>query len=313
MTTHGTTSHSVTVGRTAASVYALLADPTEPVRSSPTVVHIACLERTATGDLVQRWVADGDAVRTWTARRELDPAAGTVAFEHLGPPPPVTSLRGEWRVRTVGPQECLVELWHSWEAADDDGAFAARMERGIPMQLAALKRTAEQGAEAAARTVRQEDTLFLDAPVSEVRAFLRDAGAWPRRVPGCRTAESVHTGPEHQIVLYGTGAAPAARRAFVHLPDRTAWKQLGELPPLHTSLHGTFALETDGTGTRVTAVRTAVLGPVEASGTAWGREELTTHVNKARDEADPALLDGLARAFGPARGAPSASPRSEGA
>ncbi|MFI9724247.1 aromatase/cyclase [Streptomyces sp. NPDC052396] len=276
--------HGTDIARDADAVHALLADATAAVRMSPTVLHVAYTERNDSGDVIQRWVAEGGAVRTWQARRELDATARTVVFEHLGPKPPVTWMRGEWRVTPTGPDTCRVELGHSWQADGDDTAFAARMDQGIGMQLAALKRTAELHAELDACTVRQERTLLVSAPAAEVHAWLREAPAPPTR-------------------------------AFAYLPEHTtAWKQLAELPELHALLYGTVTLEPVGTGTRVSAVRTAVLDPAAVAGRGWGRDEVTRHVKQTCDAEGPALLDGLARAFAPAAaGDAAAASRTEGA
>jgi hypothetical protein len=129
-------SHNITIAAPVASVYDLVADVSQTVRLSPTVIHIERLEGDSRQDVIQRWVLDNGSIRTWQVTRSLDPAAGLISFGHQQ-----AGTRGSWSFQARG-TDTLVELTHEVPDAD----IAARLEKGVVRQLAGLKWFAEQRA-----------------------------------------------------------------------------------------------------------------------------------------------------------------------
>jgi aromatase len=262
--------HHVTVSAPADAVYALVADTSAwPWTFGPTV-HVQVLEPAPGGTGAERlrlWALANGTVRTWTSRRELDPVERTVRFAQEVPAAPVVSMSGEWRVTDLGTGATLVELLHSWTAADDaaDRLIARAVDSNSTAELEALRIAAEQGPDRAGLVLDFTDTV--DVPGGDpaaVRAFLRDADRWPQRLPHVARLDLVEDEPGVQVVEMdtraGDGPVHTTRSVRVCLDDAIVYKQTAT-PQVMAAHVGRWTVEAVPGGARVSSRHVVVLDP----------------------------------------------------
>ncbi|WP_433170070.1 aromatase/cyclase [Actinoallomurus sp. CA-150999] len=252
LTYDGVLTHRITVARPPHAVYDLVADPGQAARPAGGVVHAERVARHDGGDVIRRWVAEKGAIRSWTARRELDPDAGRIVFEHDPPKPPLSAMRGEWRFTEAGPGTTLVELRHDWAGP----APAERLDQGIRAQLDALKYLAERDADLTA-------CEFLQGRIRIVPGRLEDVAGRPGRT----LVDGAHA-----------RVWPAG--------DRLVWRQIGDLPPLYRSLRGQAVLTQVPGGVLVETRRIDVLDPDAVRDRGWDAARALRHVTETRNEHD---------------------------
>ncbi|MBW1602495.1 aromatase/cyclase [Streptomyces sp. JJ66] len=182
-----TTRHTVTVWAPPRTVFGLLADVANwPHVFGPTV-HSEMLQDDGRDQLLRLWAFAGGQVRTWTSRRELDPAAGRIVFRQTVPAAPVAAMGGEWLVEAHADGGSRVTLLHDFRAVDDDPAavtlIGEAVERNSRAELAALKGVAEQGEQRAELVFTFRDCEHVHGAAEDVFSFLDRADLWPERLP----------------------------------------------------------------------------------------------------------------------------------
>ncbi|GGS05680.1 hypothetical protein GCM10010269_50730 [Streptomyces humidus] len=268
----GRLTHRIAVAAPPEAVYDLVADNTHTPRLSPTVVHIERVRGDARGDVIQRWVVDGGAPRTWQVARTLDAARGRISFDQLNAAPPVAAMHGEWCIRARAEGGTDVELSHAWTltGGGEEAArrMAERMDGGITEQLRGLKRFAEHLDALTRHEYTDETEVFLPQPPVEAVEGLWDPARWPEVLPGCRTATVTAEAERCLSVDLGTTAGgPVLRRCYVR-PAATVivWKQTEGLPPFCRSVRGEIRARPAAGGCTVSVRRTDGLDPVALAG-----------------------------------------------
>lgn len=262
--------HQVTVAADPDLVYVLVADAAGwPWTFAPTV-HVEVLQRASDGAGVERlrlWALANGAVRSWTSRRELDPAERTVRFAHEVPAAPVLSMSGEWRITALGARRTLVELLHTWTAADDDAdrLIARAVDTNSTAELDALRAAAEQGPDRAGLVLDFTDSV--DVPGGDpaaVHAFLRDADMWPRRLPHVSRLDLTEDEPGVQVMEMDTrtdgGQVHTTRSVRVCTDGAIVYKQTAT-PEVMEAHVGRWTVEATADGARVSSRHVVVLSP----------------------------------------------------
>ncbi|OLR89590.1 aromatase/cyclase [Actinokineospora bangkokensis] len=275
-TTHET-EHRVEVDAPAARVYALIADVANwPVVFPPTV-HVEHVERADGGRGTERiriWATANGAVKAWTSRRELDPAARRVRFRQEVSQSPVAAMGGEWIVEERGEHACLVRLTHDFQAVDDDPGgvawISAAVDRNSTSELAALRAAAEGGAGAARLTTTFDDVVRVDGAARDVYDFINEADQWSHRLPHVAAVRLTEDTPGLQVLEMDTrtadGATHTTTSTRVCLPtDRIVYKQ-SKTPALMSVHTGQWRFEEVDGGTVVTSTHTVVLAPGAIAG-----------------------------------------------
>ncbi|WP_158578525.1 SRPBCC family protein [Spongiactinospora rosea] len=227
--------HEIDVPLTAAStVFSLIGDVEEAPQFLPPHVYARYIKRDGKRDLVERWVAnDGGAIQKWTVWQERSGPPYRIVFEHLHTSPPVRQMGGEWTFTQRG-DSTAVWVMHNFEVVDDDPAAAAPIEddfeERVPRQLKYLVELARNLDDIRARTVTCERSVVIPADVERV---------YERLLAG-------EAGDETDWMQVGL---PFERVVYKRRPDR-------QLPGMN-ALTGEYELTADGSGTRVTARRTA--------------------------------------------------------
>ncbi|WP_343244741.1 aromatase/cyclase [Streptomyces sp. SID11385] len=265
-TAHATT-HDVTVDAPADTVYALLADATAwPLRFPPNI-HV---ERTASGDGWERlrmWATANGEVKSWTSRRDLDPAARRIVFRQEASAPPVASMRGEWVVEPAGAAACTLTLLHEFSAVDDDPAgiqwIHEATDRNSRAELANVKALAEQADRNDELTFTFTDEVEINGPAEQVYTFLARAEEWPRRLPHVSRLDLREDVPGVQLMAMdtrtGDGSTHTTESVRVCFPEsRIVYKQT-VVPALMSAHTGEWSLRSEGTKVRAVSRHTVTL------------------------------------------------------
>lgn len=262
--------HQVTIAADPDLVYALVADVAGwPWTFAPTV-HVEVLEAAPSASGVERlklWALANGAVRSWTSRRELDPVGRTVRFAQEVPATPVLSMSGEWRITAIGAGRTLVELLHTWTAADDDAdrLISRAVQTNSTAELAALRTAAEQGADRSGLLLDFTDTVDIPGGgPAAVYAFLRDAARWPQRLPHVARLDLVEDEPGVQVMEMdswaGDGPVHTTRSVRVCLDGTIVYKQTAT-PEVMAAHVGRWRVEAVAGGARVSSRHIVVLDP----------------------------------------------------
>ncbi|MFB7174371.1 SRPBCC family protein, partial [Streptomyces sp. NPDC056254] len=255
------TRHTLTSTAPPQALYDLAADVGRwPAVFAPSVAaHY--LER---GELFERfrlWATVGGEIKTWVSRRTLDPLNLRIRFDQEESAAPIASMGGEWifEVREDGGTDIV--LLHDFTAVGDDPDTVewinAALDRNSPLELAALARIAELGADAGDLVFSFSDTVTLDCTAQEAYAFVHRADLWPERLPHVGRVELTEDAAGVQEMEMDTvtadGAAHTTRSVRVCRPgERIAYKQL--VPPRLLLGHsGVWEFTDSGAGARVTA------------------------------------------------------------
>ncbi|WP_328304462.1 SRPBCC family protein (plasmid) [Streptomyces sp. NBC_00435] len=262
--------HTLQVAADPRTVFDLIAEVTEAPRHFSAHLHAEYLERGETQDVFQRWSVERDqeTIRTWTARRRLDREALTITFEHETPKPPVSSMRGEWKLTPQADGTTSVEISHHFSVVGDDPETlkwaSAGLDRNVQGQLEQTKAIAERWAELQELTLEHEESLLVHGSLDDVYGFLYEAGAWPERLPHIAATEVKEEAPGLQIVdmtVEGRdGIAQRTRSARVCVPGKLiVHKQVLGLPPLLDVMLGSCDFAETADGVLVTARQTIVI------------------------------------------------------
>ncbi|MGQ0840959.1 aromatase/cyclase [Actinokineospora sp.] len=268
MTTHDT-EHRIDVDAPAETVYDLIARAESwPAVFTPTV-HVEQLERGQGVERIRIWATANGAVKVWTSRRDLDPAALRVRFRQEVSQHPVAAMGGEWIIERRGQAACSVRLLHDYRAVGDTEEnarwIAEAVDRNSGSELASLKAAAEFAAERARLTITFDDVVTVDASPADVFAFIDEAGEWARRLPHVASVRLTEETPGLQVLEMDTrtadGATHTTKSVRVCLPaERIVYKQqvLPKLMSVHT---GQWRFAATGAGTTVTSTHTVVVVP----------------------------------------------------
>ncbi|MFC9813822.1 aromatase/cyclase [Streptomyces virginiae] len=265
------TRHALTSTAPPQALYDLAADVGRwPAVFAPSVAaHY--LERGELSERFRLWATVGGEVKTWVSRRTLDPLNLRIRFDQEESAAPIASMGGEWifEVREDGGTDIV--LLHDFTAVGDDPDTVdwinAALDRNSPLELAALARIAELGADAGDLVFSFSDTVTLDCTAQEAYAFVHRADLWPERLPHVGRVDLTEDAAGVQEMEMDTvtadGAAHTTRSVRVCRPgERIAYKQL--VPPRLLLGHSGVWEFTDsgaGTGARVTAEHTVVIDP----------------------------------------------------
>lgn len=231
------------------------------------------LERTDGVQRIRLWAVVGLEVRSWTSRRELDPAGRRIGFAQENPAPPLTAMTGHWLFEDGSPGR--LELGHRWSTAGDPHAadrIAAALDTNSNTEIAALRSWAERAEEPDSLILAFSDHETVDAPAADVYEFLYRADLWPEYLPHVAgidletvPADDTTAGADVQTMDMQTSAADGSTHftQSVRLcfgKERIVYKQT--TPPRGLLAHTGEWLVTRGPdGTRVTARHTVAIDP----------------------------------------------------
>jgi aromatase len=262
------TVHQTLISAPADTVYAMLAEVEHWPRIFPPTVWAERLESSGRDERIRLWATTNDRVASWTSRRRLDPAARRVEFRQEVSQPPVGSMGGSWSVREAPGESCQVVLEHDYTAVDDapDSVdwIERALERNSESELAALKRTAENGGARSELLLSFQDTVEVAGSAPDVYAFIRDGEAWAERLPHVARVELTEEVPDLQILEMDTrtadGSTHTTRSVRVCFPHRLiAYKQL-LLPKLLSAHTGRWLIRDQEAGcVALTSAHTAVI------------------------------------------------------
>ncbi|MFE4519376.1 aromatase/cyclase [Kitasatospora sp. NPDC056783] len=262
------TTHSIDVDAPADTVYALIADaPAWPRRFAPTL-HVEREELAPGAERLRIWARANGEVKHWTSRRELDPGQRRIAFRQEVSSPPVASMAGGWQV-TERPGGATLTLTHEFGALDDDPRgldwITEATDRNSRSELAAIKDLAERWDGLAELEFEFEDSVLVDAAPETVHDFLRDAAAWPARLPHVARLDlrEESGGIQHMAMDTRTadGSEHTTESVRICLPGTDiAYKQL-RTPSMMAAHTGRWSVQPTEHGVRVTSWHAVVLNP----------------------------------------------------
>ncbi|MFC0107563.1 FAD-dependent monooxygenase [Kibdelosporangium aridum] len=289
------TEHTINIAAPAERVYALIADVSTWPTIFPPTVHAECVRRDGNSELIRLWATANGAAKSWTSRREHDPARMSVTFRQERSAHPVGGMGGEWIIEPISSSECRVRLLHDFFAATDDPAdlewISQAVDRNSMSELNALKTSVElTGPD---QLITFDDTVTVEGRGKDVYDFLNEAQLWSQRLPHVARVSLQEEIPGLQILEMDTstkdGSVHTTRSVRVCQPDTTiVYKQI-VLPALMTLHTGRWLIEErDGGGVSVTSRHTVkintanierVLGPDATVATAqdYVRKALSTN------------------------------------
>lgn len=260
---HREVEHEITVDAPAAEVYRLIAEVRNWPRLFPPTVHVDQVERDAGTERIRIWATANGEVKNWTSRRVLDPVALRIEFRQEVSSPPVAAMGGTWLVETLAPGRSRVRLLHDFRAVGDDPENLAWIDKAVDRnsraELAALKSGVEQGE----NVFSFADTVTVDGTAKDVYDFLNEAGQWRERLPHVARVELTEPSPGMQVLEMDTrtkdGSTHTTKSVRVCFPHhKIVYKQI-TLPALLGLHTGSWLLEGDGAGVRVTSEHTVAI------------------------------------------------------
>lgn len=266
--------HRITVSAPPGLVYSLIADVGQWPRIFPPTVHVEYLERSGTEERIRLWATANGEVKTWTSRRSLDPGARRIEFRQEVSQPPVASMGGVWVIESRPGSGCVVRLSHDYRAVDDDPAGLAWIEQAVDRnseaELAALKATAELGAEADRLQLTFDDTMRSTGTARELYDFVHDAASWPERLPHVASVSLTENARGVQLLEMDTktadGSTHTTTSVRVCMPSyKIVYKQT-VLPALMTVHTGSWFFEDSADGAVATSRHTVQLKPSAVAG-----------------------------------------------
>ncbi len=251
MSTTRAVEHEITVAAPAGRIYRLIADVENwPLIFGPTV-HVEYAERGPSSERIRIWATANGTAKTWTSRRELDPARLTIGFRQEVSQPPVGGMGGTWLIESLSDGGSRVRLLHDYHAASDDPAdlawIDAAVDRNSRTELAALKDTAELEAGAPDLLLSFDDSLEIDGRAADVYDFVNDANRWRERLPHVDRVSLEEDTPGLQLLEMDTrtkdGSTHTTTSVRVCQPhSRIVYKQI-QVPALMTLHTGHWLFE----------------------------------------------------------------------
>lgn len=312
MSTTRSVTHETTIAVPAKEIYRLLADVENwPLLFGPTV-HVECLERGGDSERIRIWATAGDTAKTWTSRRDLDPAAGRIDFRQEVTAHPVGAMSGAWVIEELGEGVSRLRLLHDYSAATDDPADLAwineAVDRNSTTELAALKATLEGDDARPELLLDFEDEVRIGGAAEDVYAFLNEAALWSERLPHVARVVLTEEVPGLQTLEMDTrtadGSTHTTRSVRVcQAPDTIHYKQV-RLPALMTLHTGRWHIATHPAGGLAVTSRHTVRVNEANIGRVLGAdadvEAARTYVRNALSRNSLATL-GLAKSFAEGR------------
>ncbi|RSM81657.1 cyclase [Kibdelosporangium aridum] len=256
------TEHTVNVAAPAERVYALIADVDKWPTIFPPTVHAESVRRDGNSELIRIWATANGAAKSWTSRREHDPARMSVSFRQERSQHPVGGMGGEWVIEPVSDSECHVRLLHDFFPATDDPAdldwIIKAVDRNSTSELNALKTNVE--ASGPDKLITFDDTVTVDGSTKDVYDFINEAQLWEQRLPHVARVLLEEETPGLQTLEMDTrtkdGSTHTTRSVRVCQPNTTiVYKQI-VLPALMTLHTGRWLIEECDGGVSVTSRHT---------------------------------------------------------
>ena len=294
--------HDVKIRAPADQVYRLIADVANWPLIFPPTVHVEYLERADEQERIQIWATANGEAKTWTSRRELDPAAMRIEFRQERSTPPVGAMGGTWVIDEVTADECHVRLLHDYRAVDDDPAkldwISTAVDRNSRSELAALKANAELATGRGDLVMTFEDTIRLDGSAAEAFDFVNAAQLWQERLPHVARVLLTEDTPGLQLLEMDTltkdGSVHTTKSVRVTFPhERIVYKQT-QVPALMTVHTGLWTFAEDGAGATASSRHTVVINESRIAsvlGADAGVAEAKTFVHKALSANSTATLN----------------------
>ncbi|PSL52682.1 aromatase [Saccharothrix carnea] len=257
--------HEIKVHAPAEEVYRLIAEVANWPQLFPPSVHVEHLERGDAHERIRIWATANGEAKTWTSRRELDPAALRVDFRQEVSQAPVASMGGAWLVEPLSGDECRVRLLHDYRAVDDDPERLAwidqAVDRNSTSELAAMKANAELASAGLLTTF--DDTVRIEGSAEDAYDFINEAALWQERLPHVARVSLQEDTPGLQVLEMDTrtkdGSVHTTKSVRVCLPHRRIVYKQVVLPALMTLHTGHWLFEPDGDGVVVTSRHTVAI------------------------------------------------------
>lgn len=275
--------HEITIGAPAARVYELIADVGQWPEMFPPTVHAIQAEQGQAeqgqaekgqhSELIRIWATANGTARSWTSRRQHDPAKLTIGFRQERSVAPVGGMGGLWMVEPVSDGQCQVRLRHDYFACNDNPAdlewIGQAVDRNSTAELTALKERAEL--DSTGELFSFADTVEVDGSARDVYDFLNEAQLWRERLPHVARVSLEEETPGLQILEMDTrakdGSVHTTRSVRVCQPCASIiYKQI-VLPPLMLLHTGRWLIEPrEGGGVAVTSRHTVRINPDRIAG-----------------------------------------------
>jgi aromatase len=305
--------HEITVAAPAKDIYQLVADVASwPQIFNPTV-HVEYAERGERTERIRIWATANGAAKTWTSRRELNPAESRIDFRQEVSQPPVGGMGGAWLIEPLSDSESRVRLLHDYHAATDDPADLAWIDRAVDrnsrVELAALKENVEVAR--ADLEFSFEDPVDIDGRAEDAYDFINEAQLWRERLPHVARVVLDEDTPGLQLLEMETltkdGSSHTTKSVRVCLPhEKIVYKQI-QVPALMTLHTGHWLFEDKpGGGVTVTSRHTVRINEANIGrilGENAGLDDARTFVRNALSANSLATL-GHAKAYAESSGKP---------
>jgi aromatase len=263
------TEHRLVVSAPADQLYALVADVTRwPAVFEPNL-HVHHLERGERQERFRLWALLNGTVKSWTSRRELDPAQRTVSFEQEVSQPPVASMGGQWRLEPLPDGRTEVVLLHHFSVVGDDPDTVDWINRAVDgnseKELAALRAVAERADNVDDVVFSFEDLVRSSGSAADCYEFVNRADKWAERLPHVDAVSLREDEPGIQELSMDTvteGGATHTTRSY-RICESNSWiayKQV-VLPALLSGHSGLWTFREDSGTTTVTARHTVSIQP----------------------------------------------------
>ncbi|HEX4727395.1 MAG TPA: aromatase/cyclase [Jatrophihabitans sp.] len=258
--------HEIIVAAPAAEIYRLIVDVRNWPRLFPPTIHVEHLGQSADTERIRICATANGAVKTWTSRRRLDPAAHRIDFWQEISAPPVAWMGGSWLVEELEPHRSRVRLLHDYRAiGNEPGALAwidEAVDRNSRSELAALKSNVELAGETEL-FLSFEDSLHIDGAARDVYDFLNEAQLWTERLPHVARVRLSEDTSGVQLLEMDTLTKDGSRHTTSSVRicsphERIVYKQI-VVPALMTLHTGYWQLTEDGTGTTATSQHSVVI------------------------------------------------------
>ncbi|WP_369193230.1 aromatase/cyclase [Streptomyces djakartensis] len=256
------TSHDVEIAAPAAVVYGFIADTERWPLFFPPNVHVERVEFDGRSERLRMWATANGAVKSWTSRRTLDPAARRIEFRQEIPAAPLTGMGGTWVVEELGPHSSRLTLLHDFTVAGDRPEDAEWVDRATDTnsraELGRVKALAERWGRLDGLVLSFQDSVRVNGPAEPVYDFLYRVGDWPELVPHVTRLDLTETTPGVQVMAMDTrtadGSTHTTESIRICFPDagRIVYKQTAT-PALMDAHTGEWTVVPDGTGVTVTS------------------------------------------------------------